>query len=185
MTVLRHERGAGDGQPDPAPPGVSGDWDWEALYRELGERVFRLAHRITGDEHTAADITQDTFIRVASRRHQFRGSGRLDGWIFAIARNLAREHVRRARTRVEGPMNESDPGLVRLATRPPDAELLMVVRATVARLPNDVRMVVLLHDVDGYTHAEIGRMLHIAAGSSRARLSRGRAQLRAWLAHAL
>lgn len=158
---------------------------WEVLYREFGERVFRLAARITGDDEVAADITHDAFLRVAERGAQYAGRGSAGAWVYRIARNLALKHLRRER-RWGHPLDFAAwEASWALSTGPPDAELTVVVRAAVARLPEDVRVVLLLHDVDGYTHTEIGEMLAIASGSSRARLSRGRARLREWLRDAL
>jgi len=158
---------------------------WESLYHAVGERLFRLAHRITGDADTAADIVHDTFLRVAERIGQYRGRGDLETWVCSIGRNLALEHLRKRRVRG----HQVDPATAhhepRLMNRAPDTELKVVVHDAVAQLPEELRSVLLLYEVDGFTHTEIAKMLDIAEGSSRARLSRARARLREWLQHKL
>jgi len=155
----------------PSPRGV----EWRALYERLGERVFRMLHRMTGDAAHAEDLTHDTFIRVHEARHQYDGTGSLSAWVFRIAGNLARDEFRRRRMRRERLVLLHPSGE---APAPRDPELRMVLESALGALSHDHRTVVLLHDVDGYTHPEIAEMLDIAEGTSRARLSRAREQLR-------
>lgn len=156
----------------------SQDGAWSILYRELGERVFRLIHRMTGDEDTARDLTHDTFVRAFERMDQYAGTGSVASWVFGIAANLARERARTFRRRAELLERErptvegsAPDGAQRIETR-------MVLEAAVARLPEAQRTTLLLYEVDGYTHAEIGEMLGVAEGSSKARVSRAKARLR-------
>jgi len=155
---------------------------WRVLYEELGERAFRLVLRITGDEEVATDLTHDAFVLVAERGSQYTGRGSIKAWVFQIAANLARDWLRttkRRRTLLEERTDVAHPsrtlwggggGL--------DAETRMVLRRAVAELAEGQRTVLLLYDVDGYTHPEIATMLDIAEGTSKARLSRARARLR-------
>lgn len=155
---------------------------WETLYREASERVFHLALRMTGDPDLSADITHDTFVRVQERRDQFSRRGSLSGWVYRIATNLARDHLRRSRFTVSFRGNGvgPDPGGGR-----PRGELRALLREALESLPEDQRTVLLLHDVDGYTHPEISDMLDIAVGTSRGRLSRAKTAMRDLLDHTL
>jgi RNA polymerase sigma-70 factor (ECF subfamily) len=155
---------------------------WEALYDQLSERVFRFLYRLTRDTELAADLTHDTFVRVVERGHQYSGRGSLHGWVFTIARNLAHEGRRRDSDR-----NYKVRTLLRPdgAEDPPDIELRLVLQQAVADLSEEMRTALLLHDVDGCTHPQIAEMLDIPVGTSKARLSRARAQLRDKLEHAL
>lgn len=151
---------------------------WLTLYRELGERVFRLLHRMTGDPDLAGDLTQDTFVRVFERAGQFEGRGALRSWVFRIAVNLARQEARTVRRRGEL-LDRARPVVERAnPSGPRNVELRLTLEEAVAQLPDDLRTALLLHEIDGYTHAEIGEMTGVAEGSSKSRVSRAKAALR-------
>lgn len=151
---------------------------WRTLYRELGEPVFRLLHRMTRDEELARDLTQDTFVRVFERGDQFSGTGSLKGWVFQIAANLVRERARTRGRRAE--LLEREGPLLDTATRDESSrvESRLVLDDALEALPEEQRSALLLYEVDGYTHAEIGEMLGVAEGTSKARVSRAKAALR-------
>lgn len=151
---------------------------WRIVYRELGEAVFRFVHRMIRDEDLARDLTQDTFVRVFERSDQYRGGGSVKGWIFQIAANLVRE---RARTRGRRSELLEREGLHLDGTVRDDStrvESRLVLTTALDELPEAQRVALLLHEVDGYTHAQIGEMTGVAEGSSKARVSRAKATLR-------
>lgn len=156
---------------------------WELLYEELGERVFRLLHRMLGDPEEAADVTHDAFVRIHLSRRQFAERGPLHAWAFRIAANLGRDALRRRAVRrraldaahADGP-TEHDAA----STRGSGPQRLGLARA-LNQLDAAHRAVLLLHDVDGYTHKEIAEMLNVAVGTSKARLSRARGAVRSTL----
>ena len=152
------------------------------LYDRHVDRVYRLAFRMAGDETLARDLTQDTFIRAFGRLADFRGEASLATWLHAIATSVilnGLKKVKRLRSReqdgdelpeVAGTLREAEPDLK-----------LRLARA-IDGLPDGYRMVFVMHDVEGYTHEEIGAALGIQAGTSKAQLSRARARLRVELA---
>jgi RNA polymerase sigma-70 factor (ECF subfamily) len=148
------------------------------LYRELGERIFRLAHRMTLDKELAKDVVHDTFVIAFSRSGQFEGRGDISGWIFRIAANLVREGRRTNRRRMELLERESRT----IGNSIPDTSgritTRLVLEEALDRLPEGYRAILLLHEVDGYTHPEIAEMMGLAVGTSRARLARAKAELR-------
>jgi RNA polymerase sigma-70 factor (ECF subfamily) len=148
------------------------------LYREYGERVFRLLHRMTGDEDAARDLTHDTFVCVFEKLDQYTGTGSIAGWVFRIAVNLVLQQSRSRRAR-SALLNREGPSF---RTVLPDAsgqvEAGVVLEEALSELPQELRVTLLLHEIDGYTHAEIGEMLGIAEGSSKARVSRAKSALR-------
>lgn len=170
-----------------APDRFSGSRSaWSDLYEEIGERVYHMVLRMTGDPELAADVTHDAFMRVYERSGQFEGRGTLRGWVYTIAKNIARDRLRRRKFRARlfddgtpPPTPDSGP------RRTPNAELKVVLADAIESLSEDQRTVLMLHDVDGYTHPEISEMLGIATGSCRARLSRARARLRELLDHTI
>lgn len=154
--------------------------NWEELYDEIGERVFRLLHRMVRDAEEAADLTHDAFLRMHQARDQYDQHGPLHAWAFRIAANLGRDALRRRGTRQKYLQPEAGDEPTSSASRRRDVERLSLQRALTQLSPTH-RTVLLLHDVDGYTHLEIGEMLAIPVGTSKARLSRARSAMRSVL----
>jgi RNA polymerase sigma-70 factor (ECF subfamily) len=152
------------------------------LYDANVDRVYRLVYRMVGDGELAADYTQDTFIRTFERLSTFRGESALSTWITAIAISVVyngQRKVRRLRTR-EVELEHAGP--VAATERRADPDLKVRLAAAIDALPEGYRTVFLMHDVEGFTHEEIGAALGIQDGTSKAQLSRARAKLRTQLA---
>ena len=150
-----------------------------ALYDRHVDAVYRTAFRLSGDSDVAADYTQDTFIRAFNHLDQYRGDSPFDSWLRAIAASVALTGERK-RARHRGLPDEetlADPRDQRAA----GSDLPDRVATALDRMSEKLRSVFLMHDVEGYTHAEIGAALDIPAGTSKARLSEARIQLRAAL----
>ena len=153
-----------------------------ALYDAHVDRVYRLAYRLAGDDELARDFTQETFIRAFQRPDSFRGEARLSTWLHAIATSVAMNglrKVKRFRTR-ETALEAADAVAVGRRTAEPDLKVRL--HAAIDALPLKYRTVVVLHDVEGYTHEEIAATLNVEVGTSKAQLSRARAKLREALA---
>jgi RNA polymerase sigma-70 factor (ECF subfamily) len=118
---------------------------------------------------------QETFVRAWQRLGELRDPGAALGWLVRIAQNAAKDRVRgRKRSDVEPPERESgDRPDVALATAQQD----IFVRRAVGALSEKHRVVLLLHEVDGMTAAEIARLLDVPVGTVESRLSRARAGL--------
>jgi len=153
------------------------------LYRRHTPRLYPVALRLTAwDAHEAEEILQETWIRAAAKLAEFRWLSSLPTWLRAVLVNVARERGRDRRRR---------PTLVAL-DEPPDEPWTVYYDATdvgaidleraLAELPDGFRRVVVLHDVEGLTHAEIGRLLGIEEGTSKSQLSKARRRLRERLA---
>lgn len=152
------------------------------LYDANVDRVYRLVYRMVGDGELAADYTQDTFIRAFDRLSSFRGESALSTWITAIAISVVyngQRKVRRLRSR-EVELEHAEP--VAAPSRQADPDLKLRLSTAIDGLPEGYRTVFLMHDVEGYTHEEIGAALGIQDGTSKAQLSRARAKLRTQLA---
>jgi len=160
---------------------VAGTGD-ERAFRELYQRhtpaLYQLVLRMLGGVAAdAEDVVQETWIRAVRQLSKFRWESSLRTWITAIGLNLARETLRkRARSRTQ----ELDEH-VELSARPVrDAERIDLERA-IAKLPNGYRAVLVLHDIEGFTHEEIGRQLQIAVGTSKSQLFDARRAVRSLL----
>lgn len=158
---------------------AAGDMDaFEALYREHVGRVNALCLRMTRDRNEAEELVQDIFIRVHQKLPSFRGDSALGTWVHRIAVNTTIEHLRkRARWR-ERHDAAADPeaGLDRTFAHSQGADLDL--EYAIARLPEQARLVFVLHDIDGYRHSEIAERSGIAVGTSKAHLHRARKLLR-------
>lgn len=152
------------------------------LYDRHVDRVYRLAHRMTGDETLARDFTQDAFVRAFEKIGEFRGDASLATWLHAIAVSVilnGLKRVKRIRSREEG-MDELPE--VAVGQREAEPDLKLRLHAAIGALPDGYRMVFVMHDVEGYTHDEIATALGVQPGTSKAQLSRARARLRIALA---
>ncbi len=148
----------------------------EAIYRAFEAQVYGLARRICRTREDAEDVLQETFLEVFRSLHRFRGEGSLWGWIRTIAASKALMRLRRNKYRDTDELHEH------LADAPRDQTALrMDLEAALERLPQTSRAVVWLHDVEGYTHDEIGRMMDRTASFSKSQLARAHARLRRWL----
>jgi RNA polymerase sigma-70 factor (ECF subfamily) len=153
-----------------------------ALYDAHVDRVYRLSYRMAGDDDLARDFTQETFVRAFERLDTFRGEAALSTWLHSIATSVALNGLRKVKRfrQREADLEEAD-GIS--AGRPrAEPDLKRRLAMAIDALPEGYRTVFLLHDVEGYTHEEIGAALAIESGTSKAQLSRARAKLRDALA---
>ena len=158
---------------------LSGDSAAEReLYEAHVDRVYRLAYRMTGDDSLAQDCTQDAFVRVFDRLGEFRGDAALGTWIHSVACSVVLNALRKVR-RIRGrELPEEEALNVGHQPRAAEPDLRRRLHEAIDRLPDKLRMVFLMHDVEGYTHEEIGDTLGVPTGTSKAQLSRARARLR-------
>lgn len=142
--------------------------------------VHRLASRILGPE-MADECTQDTFVRAFARLRTFRRQASLRTWLHSIAVSVALNHKRSERRRAGHVSIDAVPDI---GSGAPESDPLLSRRlhAAIDGLVAELRAVVILNLIEGHTHLEIGEILGIPEGTSKARLSRGRAQLRDTLA---
>jgi RNA polymerase sigma factor (sigma-70 family) len=158
---------------------ATGDEDaFRELYRRHTPRLYQMVLRIVGgDDADAEDVVQETWIKAVERLGAFRWESQLGTWLTSIGLNVARGMLRRL-GRWEVQVEEGVPEGWR--PPPPHGERIDLERA-IALLPAGYRSVLVLHDVEGYTHEEIGEMLGVAAGTSKSQLSFARRALRRML----
>ena len=151
------------------------------IYDTHVDRVFRMAYRMTGDEALAEDLTQETFLRAFGNLDRFRGDASLSTWLYAIGMRTVLSGLRKVRRLRERETDlETAPELPGRPRR--DAELRLLLDEAIDALPEDMRVVFLMHDVEGFKHREIADGLGITDGTSKSRLHRARAWLRDYLA---
>ena len=156
---------------------------FERLYRAHVDRVFSLCARMVGERGRAEELTQDVFVRAWEKLALFRGESAFGTWLHRLAVNVIlndRQVERRRRERHDDSIEDVDT-LTLGDVRPHEVEipgLSMDLEHAIAKLPPGARRVFVLHDVQGYTHDEIGAMLGVTAGGCKAQLHRARLLLR-------
>jgi len=153
-----------------------------ALYQRHAEALHRVAIRLCGDPDTADDITQEALARAFARLSQFRGDSELRAWLTAILISTAGKTMRKGRW-LRTRTTDLDEQMPLPVGSPPDLDLATHVNAAIAALSDKLRVVVVMHDVEGFTHLEIAAALRIPTGTSKGRLADARAKLRAALAN--
>jgi RNA polymerase sigma factor (sigma-70 family) len=155
---------------------------FEQVYRHFERPVYTLALRICGDREDAADVLQDTMLKVIARIRDFRGNGSpFWGWLRQIAVNEALMHLRKGRRRDEALPGDSHEPADELATPPPAAADAAQMQRALAALPANTRSVLWLYHAEGYTHEEIAALMQRTSSFSKSQLARGTRRLRALL----
>jgi RNA polymerase sigma-70 factor, ECF subfamily len=153
-----------------------------ALYDAHVDRIYRLTFRLAGEDDLARDFTQETFIRAFDRLVGFRRESAFGTWLHTIAMSVTLNGLRsikRLRTR-EVAIDEAE--TIGENRRVADPDLRDRLHRAIDDLPTGYRTVFVMHDVEGFTHEEIGEVLGIQPGTSKAQLFRARAKLREALA---
>ena len=148
------------------------------LYDLHVDRVYRLAYRMTGDDDLAREYTQETFIRTFDRLDQFRGDAALSTWIRTIAGTVVLNGLRKVKRFRQREVDLNDDLESGAGHRQAEPDLKEKLERAIDELPAKYRMVFVMHDVEGYTHEEIGSALGMPVGTSKAQLFRARARLR-------
>lgn len=149
---------------------------WRELFRRHTPRVLGLVTRLTASTEDAEDVVQETWLRAFPRLAAFRGESSFSTWLCAIAVRAAADSARRSRFIDMNAEAEDE-----ASTPTPLHEKGLDIEAAIARLPRQARAVLLLHDVEGFTHEQIGGMLTIAPGTSKSHLFKARRAMRALL----
>src|ERR1700741_3105870 len=173
----------------PEPAQLS-QWElptWEEIVSTHSGRVYRLAYRLTGNQHDAEDLTQEVFVRVFRSLSTY-APGTFEGWLHRITTNLFLDQARRkSRIRFDALPEDADNRLPSPVATPDVAYLNQMfdadVEAALAALPPDFRAAVGLCDVEELSYEEIADVLGIKMGTVRSRIHRGRSMLRKALAH--
>lgn len=149
------------------------------LYRRYAPRVYAVVRRIAGTDALAEDWAQEAWIRAFRALPTFRGDSAFGTWLHRVAVNSALQG-KRSRKRHDSRETALPTTLPGRSLRGP-TELRLTLERAMERLPDGMRQVLVLHDVEGFTHEEIGDMLGVAPGTSKSQLHKARAKMRAIL----
>ena len=159
----------------------------EAEFRKLvdkyNRKIYSIAFRLTRNHTDADDITQETFIRAYRALERFQGRSSLSTWLFRIALNCSRDHLRKRKRLGEVDLDER---VVNGRSRPAAevgggmeaGEIREAVARAIDSLPFKQRSVLLLHSFEGMAHADIARVMGCSVGTVRSRLHYARERLR-------
>ena len=143
---------------------AKGDYQaFERLYRRYLSRIYTLCARLSGSPGTAAELTEDVFVRAWEELPRFQGESAFPAWLHRLATEVVlngREPHGSAAAPIEQEGEEPD------------------LSQAIDRLPADARRIFVLHDVEGFKHEEIAEIFGITPGGSKARLRRARVLLK-------
>jgi RNA polymerase sigma-70 factor (ECF subfamily) len=166
---------------------------YNELVRRYQERIYATVYHMTSNHEDANDLVQDTFIKAYRALKSFKGDSSFYTWVYRIAVNKTINFLKQRKNRVQMSLNdvdfhaENDPDLVALVSdKTPRrdlnlAELQEKLNEALQKLSEHHRMVVTLHDIQGLSHEEIGKIMECNVGTVRSRLFYARQQLQAYL----
>ena len=151
---------------------------FEQLYESHKGRIYAVSLRLVKDPSKAEDLTQEAFIQAWQKLSSFRGRSSFATWLHRVAVNLILGRIRSEKrwSDRETPIDEQAFHLGDPSEGIRDSAIDL--DRAIGLLPNQARLVFLLHDVEGYRHADIATMMGIAEGTSKAHLHRARQLLR-------
>lgn len=156
------------------PPGGPAPLDWQELYELYAEDIVRFVTKLLGDRERAAELAHDVFIRAIGAESDVRDRRRVQGWLFAIAANTARNELRRRRLLRFLPFSGHERGAPE-AFDPVADQIHRALRS----IPADQAVALVLHYQQGFARREIAEMTGVTEEAVKSRLARGRANFRA------
>jgi len=166
---------------------------YDELVRRYQERIYATVYHMTANHEDASDLAQDAFIKAFQALKSFKGDSSFYTWVYRIAVNKTINFLKQRKNRHHLSLNdidfsaENDPDLVALIShKTPRRDLNLVelqekLNAAMMKLSAVHRLVVTLHDVQGLSHEEIGKIMDCNVGTVRSRLFYARQQLQAYL----
>ena len=157
---------------------------FEEFYDEFADMVYRIAFRLSGNAEDAADLSQETFLKIHRHMGSFKGRSSLRTWVYRVALNCCRSGLRsrsKRESRYQSSLTELDqlPAL----ERSPEEETVALnesglVTQALRQVKSPYRETVILRDLEGLSYREIADVLRVRIGTVRSRIARGREQLR-------
>jgi RNA polymerase sigma-70 factor (ECF subfamily) len=155
---------------------------FEALYRQQAPRIFSLASRMAGSVEDGEDLLQEIFLQAYRKLGSFKGDAAIGTWLYRLALNHCLDYVRSRQARMHKVTDTLDaPSSIEPVARRDTPIARFDLERALERLPDGCREAFVLHDVEGYDHKEVGRLLGIAEGTSKSQVFKARLKLRAAL----
>jgi RNA polymerase sigma-70 factor (ECF subfamily) len=158
---------------------------FEELYRRHAGRLYTLVYRMVGSAPEADDLLQEVFLHAHRKLSSFRGDSSLGTWLYRLGMNHCLDYLRGRQAKMGRATDSLDAeGMVEPAAPCPAVPVAisrMDLERAIARLPEGCRAAFLLHDVEGFDHREVGRILGVSEGTSKSQVHKARMKLRAML----
>ena len=158
---------------------------FELLYKRYHRRTYSLCLRMTNNQTESEDLTQEVFIQLFRKIGSFRGESAFSTWLHRLTVNQVLMHFRRRSVKNEKTSEDGEipeqivPGTENQA-KMPVLDRIALTRA-IEQLPPGYKSAFVLHDVEGYEHEEVARILGISVGTSKSQLHKARLKLRGLL----
>jgi RNA polymerase sigma-70 factor (ECF subfamily) len=158
---------------------------FEELYRAHAGRLYNLVFRMVGSAQEAEDLLQDVFLNAYRKLGSFRGDSSLGTWLYRLAVNqcldvLRGRHSKMARI-TDSLDDEGADEPAAVAPVVPTAVSRIDLDRAIARLPEGCRAAFILHDVEGFEHNEVAKLLGVSEGTSKSQVHKARMKLRVML----
>jgi RNA polymerase sigma-70 factor (ECF subfamily) len=158
---------------------------FEKLYEKYHRRTYSLCLRMTNNVTEAEDLTQEAFIQLFRKIGSFRGDSAFTTWFHRLTVNqvlmyFRKRSVKNEKTTEDGELPEKVKSDKKYQASMPILNRMDLKKA-IAMLPPGYRSVFVLHDVEGFEHSEVARMLGISVGTSKSQLHKARLKLRGLL----
>ncbi|MGI9036066.1 MAG: RNA polymerase sigma factor [Pyrinomonadaceae bacterium] len=155
---------------------------FEELYNRHHRRVYSLCLRMLQNTAEAEDLTQEVFIQLYRKIGSFRGDSAFTTWLHRMTVNQVLMHFRKRTVKFEKTTEEGETPVQIVAGTENQAKMPIVDKIAldkaIAQLPNGYRNVFVLHDVEGYEHEEVARILGCSVGTSKSQLHKARLKMR-------
>jgi RNA polymerase sigma-70 factor (ECF subfamily) len=168
---------------------------YKTLIRRYQNRVYSAAYRLLGSAEEAEEVVQDTFVKVHQNLDKFRHQASFSSWVFRITHNLCMDIMRTRQRRnafhlisFDPQGSEDDSRSIKLNELPDhmpnpaqqldSEEQGQIIAASMTKLPDNQRTVLMLHDIEGFSYQEIADITGASIGTVRSRLHYGRLKLR-------
>ena len=162
---------------------LDGDVDaFETIYRQHSARIYSLACRMAGSPEDGEDLLQEVFLQAFRKLGTFKGDATVGTWLYRLALNHCLDYVRSRQARMKKLTDtlDADASFEPSARRTTPIAKLDLDRA-LERLPDGCREAFVLHDVEGFDHKEVAKLLGIAEGTSKSQVFKARSRLRGLL----
>lgn len=150
---------------------------FERVFELYGRKLFGLCFRMTGSYADAEDLMQEVFMTVLTKIKAFREEARFSTWLYRVAVNKCISHLRKNR-QVFVSSENGDETIEELRVKQPPVLKRTALEGAIAELPHGYKTAVILHDIQGFNHKEIGEIMGITEGASKSQLFKARRKLR-------
>jgi RNA polymerase sigma-70 factor (ECF subfamily) len=159
---------------------------FEEVYRQHAGRLYSLALRMAGSAADAEDLVQDIFLLAHRKLATFKNESSLGTWLYRLGVNQCLDFLRKRKTRREDTVGLDGDAVMtsRASSVQPIGRVTpsaVDLERAIAALPQGCRAAFLLHDVEGFDHNEVGRLLGISEGTSKSQVHKARLRIRGWL----